>query len=106
MKLSFSSESTSHVDPRSDDTNVPKLLTLSLPRCDFIDFTPSNTRRFYSSKGDPLGVKGLNQETPDKIRRVPIKLGGLEISLQQSIFCPAIAPLDMGVLVGNFEKML
>ena len=24
-----------------------------------IDFTVSNTRRFYSSKGDPLGVKAL-----------------------------------------------
>ena len=26
---------------------------------DLIDFTLSNARRFYSSKGDPLGVKGL-----------------------------------------------
>ena len=24
-----------------------------------MDFTLSNARRFYSSKGDPLGVKGL-----------------------------------------------
>ena len=30
------------------------------PKSDFIDFTPSNARRFYSSKGDPLGVKGLS----------------------------------------------
>ena len=31
------------------------------PKSDLIDFTLSNTRRFYSSKGDPLGVKGLTQ---------------------------------------------
>ena len=32
------------------------------PKSDFIDFTPSNERRFYSSNGDPLRVKGwLNQ---------------------------------------------
>ena len=30
------------------------------PKSDSIDFTLSNTRRFYLSKGDPLGVKGLN----------------------------------------------
>ena len=30
------------------------------PKSDFIDFTLSNARRFYSSKGDSLGVKGLN----------------------------------------------
>ena len=30
------------------------------PKSDLIDFTLSNARRFYSSKGDPLGVKGLN----------------------------------------------
>ena len=29
------------------------------PRSDLIDFTLSNARQFYSSKGDPLGVKGL-----------------------------------------------
>ena len=29
------------------------------PKSDFIDLTLSNVRRFYSSKGDPLGVKGL-----------------------------------------------
>ena len=29
------------------------------PKSDFIDFTLSNARRFYSSKGDPLAVKGL-----------------------------------------------
>ena len=30
------------------------------PKSDLIDFTLSNARRFYSSKGDPLGVKGLS----------------------------------------------
>ena len=29
------------------------------PESDLIDFTLSNARRFYSSKGDPLGLKGL-----------------------------------------------
>ena len=29
------------------------------PKSALIDFTLSNARRFYSSKGDPLGVKGL-----------------------------------------------
>ena len=29
------------------------------PKSDFIDFTLSNAIRFYLSKGDPLGVKGL-----------------------------------------------
>ena len=28
------------------------------PKSNLIDFTLPNTRRFYSSKGDPLGVKG------------------------------------------------
>ena len=32
------------------------------PKSDFIDLTLSNARRFYSSKGDPLGVKGLKQK--------------------------------------------
>ena len=35
-------------------------LTLSLPRVTLIiDFALPNAGRFYSSKGDPLGVKGL-----------------------------------------------
>ena len=34
-------------------------LTLFTPKSGLIDFTLSNARRFYSSKGDPLGVKGL-----------------------------------------------
>ena len=29
------------------------------PKSALIDFTLSNARRFYSSNGDPLGVKGL-----------------------------------------------
>ena len=29
------------------------------PKSDFIDFTLSNARRLYSSKGDPLGIKEL-----------------------------------------------
>ena len=31
---------------------------------DFIDFTLPNGRQFYSSKGDPLGVKGLKDYLP------------------------------------------
>ena len=40
---------------------VKKKLSLNLftPKSDFIDFTLSKARGFYSSKGDPLGVKGL-----------------------------------------------
>ena len=29
------------------------------PKSNLIDLTLSNAKRFYSSKGDPLGVKGL-----------------------------------------------
>ena len=29
------------------------------PKSDLIDFTLSNARQFYLSRGDPLGVKGL-----------------------------------------------
>ena len=40
--------------------NPPTSLTLSLPcQLALIDFTLSNARRFYSSMGNPLGVKGL-----------------------------------------------
>ena len=35
-------------------------LTLSLPIVPLIDFTMSNARRFYSSMGNPTGLKGLN----------------------------------------------
>ena len=40
---------------------VKKTISLNpfTPKSDLIDFTLSNARRFYSSKGDPLGVKGL-----------------------------------------------
>ena len=34
------------------------------PKSDFIDFTLSKARQFYSSKGDPLGVKGLKNYLP------------------------------------------
>ena len=34
------------------------------PKSDLIDLTLSNARRFYSSKGDPLGVKGLKNYLP------------------------------------------
>ena len=34
------------------------------PKSDFIDFTLSKARRLYPSKGDPLGVKGLNNYLP------------------------------------------
>ena len=34
-------------------------LTLSLPIVPLIDFTLSNARRFYSSVGNPTGLKGL-----------------------------------------------
>ena len=40
-------------------------LTLSLPRVPLIDFTLSNTRRFYSSMGNPTGLKGLMVEHLD-----------------------------------------
>ena len=35
-----------------------KILNPLTPKSDLIDFTLSNTRRFCSSKGDSLGVKG------------------------------------------------
>ena len=34
------------------------------PKSDLIDFTLSNARRFYSSKGNPSGVKGLKTLSP------------------------------------------
>ena len=34
-------------------------LTLSLPIVPLIDFTLSNARQFYSSVGNPTGLKGL-----------------------------------------------
>ena len=32
-----------------------------MPNSDLLDFNLSNARRFYSSKGDPLGTKGLSK---------------------------------------------
>ena len=34
------------------------------PKSDLIDFTLSDARQFYSSKGDPLGVIGLKNYLP------------------------------------------
>ena len=43
---------------------VKKTFSISLnpftPKGDFTDFALSNARRFYLSKGEPLGVKGLS----------------------------------------------
>ena len=33
------------------------------PKSELIDFTLSNARRFYSSNGDPFGVKGLKNSS-------------------------------------------
>ena len=42
-------------------------LTLSLSRVILIDFTLSNARRFYSSMGNPTGVKGLTLFLQDNV---------------------------------------
>ena len=42
-------------------SNVFQLNNPFTPKSDLIDFTLSNARRFYSSKGDPLGVKELKK---------------------------------------------
>ena len=34
------------------------------PKSDLIDFTLSNARCFYLSKGDPLGMEELNNHLP------------------------------------------
>ena len=56
---------TSNMGKGRDPLGVKGLKTISLnaftPRSDFIDFTLSNARRFYLSKGDPLGEKGFKQ---------------------------------------------
>ena len=36
-----------------------------MPNSDVLDFTLSNARRFYPSKGDPLGTKGLTKSNAD-----------------------------------------
>ena len=38
--------------------------TVFTPNSDLIDFTLSNARQFYLSRGDPLGVKGLKSNLP------------------------------------------
>ena len=55
------------------------------PKSDLVDFTLSNASRFYSSKGDPLGVKGSKHlcflpyklKAPSVIKRVNSKLSQL-----------------------------
>ena len=49
------------VKGRSLGSERVKKLSLNpfTPKGDLIDFTLSNARQFYSSKGDPLAVKGL-----------------------------------------------
>ena len=47
---------------RSEKKKSESSLTLSLPRVTLIDFTLSNARRFYSSMGNPTGVKGLSPQ--------------------------------------------
>ena len=42
------------------------------PKSDLIDFTLSNARQFYSSKGNPLGVKGLTPERYSEFSLDPI----------------------------------
>ena len=41
------------------------------PESDLIDFTLSNARRFYSLKGDPLGLKGLETTTRQRSAKKP-----------------------------------
>ena len=43
-----------------NEIRVSFLLRVNTPKSDLIDFTLSNARRFCSSKGDSLGVKGLS----------------------------------------------
>ena len=45
----------------SGERIVDPELTLSLPIVPLIDFTLSNARRFYSSMGNPTGLKGLTK---------------------------------------------
>ena len=49
-----------------NETRVSFLLIVNpfTPKSDLIDFTLSNARQFCSSKGDPLGVKGLKNYLP------------------------------------------
>ena len=42
---------------------VQNLINPLHPKSD-LDFTLSNARQFYSSKGDPLGLKGLKKLSP------------------------------------------
>ena len=43
-----------------NEMNVWNVFNPFTPKSDFIDFTLYNAKRFYSSQGDPSGVKGLS----------------------------------------------
>ena len=58
------------------NTDCKQRLTLSLPIVPLTDFTLSNARRFYSSMGNPMGLKGLNSETIDELGSWFPKNGG------------------------------
>ena len=51
--------------PDQEGNGEPSRLNPFTPKSDLIDFTLSNARQFYSSKGDPLGVKGLKHKAVD-----------------------------------------
>ena len=61
-----------------------KGLTLSLPRVPAIDFTLSNARRFYSSMGNPTGVKGLNAPEGSMAAKT-VELPGSQEAMQMRI---------------------
>ena len=84
------------------------LKTISLnpftPRSDLIDFTLSNARRLYSSKGDPLGVKGLKMSiffpnfSPEVILHLLLK-ASLTHKVKQKI-----TPVTLHNFFGNVLK--
>ena len=45
-------------------TDLTNIFNPFTPKSDLIDFNLSNDRWFYSSKGDPLGVKALKNYLP------------------------------------------
>ena len=49
----------------------PLIINPFTPKSDLIDFILSNARRFYSSKGHPLGVKGLRYQCTPKLTILP-----------------------------------
>ena len=68
------------------------------------DFTLSNARRFYSSKGNPLGVKGLT----NKLLNLPFFQCRLIVSTMASQQCQAVNamfyPLFIWVLIVPFVR--